>query len=154
MKRRLAIHVFASISAVFVAAPAWAEAFERTFEDYVLRGSTVSSDNLSEETAKAHGILRSPRQAVINVTVSRKNDAKGGTLPAEVAVRTIDPGGDGRDIEMRKTDVNGYVSYSGVYALIGREGIELEVKAQPKGSNKTLTMRFRDQVRVIGNDLN
>lgn len=153
MNDRSVIPVLVTALAVCVPLSVHAEAYEKTFENYVLRSSTVSTDNLSTATAKAHGIERSPRKAVINVTVINKNAVGESTVPAKVAVSTIDPGGYGRDIEMRETTENGYVSYSGVYALVGREGIELDVSAQPVGSDKTLTMRFRDKVRIIGNDL-
>ena len=51
-------------------AGAHAQAHEKRVGAYVLRSSTVASENIDAATARAHGIDPEPTLGVINVTVS------------------------------------------------------------------------------------
>lgn len=122
---------------------AWAQAHEQRSGPYTLRASTVRSESISAEAAKAQGIDRSPSRAVINVTVMRD----GKTVPAQVAVHVRNLAGMRRAVPMRPTPENGYISYVGAYSLARGDVLDYNVTARPVGSAKPLSLHFRDNVR-------
>lgn len=125
---------------------AWSQPHQREFGPYVLRSSTASTVNLSGETAKAHGIERDPRRALLNVTIMKKSQGLDETLPAKVQVRARNLTGRERDIEMRETTAEGRVSYMGTYEFVPNEVLDFTITARPEGGNEALTMTFRDRM--------
>lgn len=120
----------------------WAQSHEQRAGAYVLRSSTVGSETLSKETALHHGIVPAPTRAVINVTVSKGDQ----TVPAAVSVVARNLSGRARDIPVRQTEENGYVSYVGAYDFVNGEVLDFAVKARPEGNQETLSLRFRDRM--------
>lgn len=124
------------------AAPAWSQAHETKSGSYTLRSSTVGSDMLPAETARKHGIERSPLRGVLNLTVS--NDQQ--SVPAKIAVEVSNLTGRTRPIAMSKTSANGYVSYMGTYDFSNGEVLDFSVQAQPQGSNEVMRLNFRERM--------
>lgn len=104
--------------------------------------STVGSEQLSPQTAREHGILRSPTRAVLNVTVSKE----GPTIPAQVNVTGRSLTGQTREIALNQTSVDHHVSYTGSYEFVHGEVIEFTIHATPRGSDKVLTLTYRDRM--------
>lgn len=140
--RYLIFHL--ALSSLLLAFPArsWAQAHEQRAGAYVLRSSTVGSETLAKETAIKHGIVPAPTRAVINVTVSKGNQ----TVPATVSVAARDLIGRARDIPVRQTKENGYVSYVGAYEFVNGEVLDFTIKARPEGNQETLSLHFRDRM--------
>lgn len=130
------------------AAPAWSQAHSQQFGAYTLQSSSVNSEMLSPETARAHGIERDPRRAVLNVVVQKKNDGQdaGRTVPARVQARVTSLAGVVNEIEMRETRAQGRVAYTGSYTILPRQVIDITVTARPEGGSEPLTMTYRERM--------
>jgi hypothetical protein len=113
---------------------------------YVLRASTVNSESLPEETARAHGIARDPRRGVLNVMVAEKKGKDSWTTHARVHAAARDLTGQSRDIPMREIDSNGSVTYLGTYEFVRGEVMDFIVDAVPLGSDRELRLTFRDRL--------
>lgn len=142
----LATSIFMLIASI----PAWSQTHTRQFGAYTLRSSTVSTENLSEETARAHGIKRNPRRAVLNVTVSKKEAGIDKTVPARVQAYARNLTEQQREIDMRETAAEGRVSYTGTYDFVHGEALDFTITAQPENSDKTLTMTYRERLWARG----
>lgn len=144
---------FAATAILMLAAGASARAqsHESTSDGYTLRGSTVSTESIPEKEAKAHGIEQSPRRGILNVTVLKKG-ASGAerTMRADVHAYAKDLNGYRREIAMKPTVANGYVSYAGTYDFVHGEVIDFTVTAKPEDSGRTLTLTFRDRMWANG----
>lgn len=132
------------VAMALVALPgsSWAQAHAQKFGDYTVRSSTVGSQHVSPSTAKEHGIERSPKHAVVNVTVMKNDQA----IPAQVSVTAQNLTGLRRQIDMKETKVGNYVSYTGSYDFVHGEVIDFTVQATPRGSDKVLTMSYRERM--------
>ena len=128
------------------AAPAWAQAHEAKSGSYVLRASTVGSDMLSAETARRHGIQRSPLRGVLNVTVLKD----GSTVRADIEAVARNLTGRRRSVALTETTANGYVSYTGVYDFVHGEVLDFSIRAQPRGIDQRLNLTFRDRMWGTG----
>lgn len=135
---------------LIVSVPAWSQVNIRQFGDYTVRSSTVTSENLSRETASAHGIERDPRRAVLNVTVLKNNVGVDKTVPAGVQAHVRNLTGQRRDIDMRETAAEGRVSYMGTYEFSHGEALDFTITIQPENSGKTFTMNFRERLWARG----
>jgi len=133
-----------TLTSILLVSPlaSWAQSHEQRAGAYVLRSSTVGSETISQETALKHGIIPAPTRAVINVTVSKGDQ----TVPAVVSVAARNLTGRARDIPVRQTQENGYISYLGAYEFVNGEVLDFAVKARPEGNQETLSLRFRDRM--------
>lgn len=130
--------------------PAWPQAHTQQVGVYTLQSSTTNSENLSEESAKAHGIDRDPRRAVLNVVVL-KNDAElDTTVPAKVQAYATNLAGQLKKIDMRRVAVAGRISYLGSYRFAHGEVLDFTIKAKLEGSRETLSLTFRERLWVPG----
>lgn len=125
---------------------ALAQAHEKQIGAFTLRSSTVGSESLSPQSAREHGIERSPRRAILNVTVTKD----GQTIPARVSAVGRSLTGKNRDIGMRETIANNYVSYTGSYEFTHGEVIDFTVTATPRGSETPLTLTYRERMWARG----
>lgn len=138
--RHLAIPL--TVLGLAFAAPAWSQAHEQQSGPYTVRSSTVGSDTLSEASAKMHGIERSSTRGVLNVTVMKGEQ----TVPATVTVMARNLIGKARQIEVKGTNANGYVSYTGPYEFVHGEVLDFAVRAIPYDSKKVIALTFRDRM--------
>ncbi|WP_325170144.1 DUF4426 domain-containing protein [Noviherbaspirillum pedocola] len=113
---------------------------------YVLRASTVSSESLPEETARANGIHHDPRRGVLNVMVAEKKDRALLTTHARVHADARDLTGQRRRIPMREIDSNGSVTYLGTYDFVEGEVIDFLIEAEPMRGDRKLRLTFRDRL--------
>jgi hypothetical protein len=114
--------------------------------DHVLRASTVSASNLPDAMREEHSIPTDPNTAVLNVVVQRKADGATRNVPARIEVEARNTLGAPTPVEMREVVANGMVSYLGVYSFLPREVLDFRITAQPKGSDETVTLEFRDRL--------
>ncbi|MEO5883849.1 MAG: DUF4426 domain-containing protein [Caldimonas sp.] len=112
---------------------------------YTLRSSTVGSETLPASVAKAHGFDQEPGLSILNVTVTKNGRVGNGTLPAALDVQIRDLAGRAVPIEMRVDRENGYVSYYGIYRRPRHQTLVVAIAAAPKGSSRTLKLRYRDR---------
>jgi hypothetical protein len=129
-------------------APAHAQAHEKRVGAYVLRSSTVASQNIDAATARAHGVNPEPTLGVINVMVSHVSDPAGQNVPADVSVSATSLTGRRRHIDMRQVVDNGMISYLGTYHFEPREVLDFAVTARPDHVKKGITLVYRDRMWV------
>jgi len=135
---------------LLASALAWPQAHTRQLGDYTLRSSTVSSENLPAETARAHGIERNPRRGIVNVTVLKNEAGIDKPVPARLQVQTLNLAGQRRDINMRPITAAGRISYLGVYEFVHGEVLDFTVTAQPENVGQPLDLTYRDRLWAQG----
>jgi hypothetical protein len=128
----------------------FAQEHTRRFGEYLLRSSTVSSENLSAQSARANGINRDPHRAVINVTVLKKSAGVDRTVPARVQVYAYDLAGRRRFIDVHEIAAEGRANYLGTYKFEHGEVLTFTISAKPAGSEKTFSMTYRDRLWARG----
>lgn len=143
-------HLFAAFTMLLASSTAWSQAHEHQFGPYVIRSSTVGSENISAETAAAHGIERGPRKAILNVTVLKKEGGQEVTVPARLQVYVRNLTEQRRQIDMREVAAEGRVSYMGTYDFLHGSVLDFTINAQPANSGKTLTMTYRERMWAKG----
>lgn len=114
---------------------------------YVLRASTVSTQNLPPRVLEQHGIPTDPHTAVLNVVVQHSEGNLSRHVRADVVAHARNLYGVKTDVDMREVMENGFVSYLGVYKFLPREVLDFHVTARPEASGQTLTLTFRDRLR-------
>jgi hypothetical protein len=129
-----------------VAPRAAAQAHIQAAEDHILRASTVSASNLSDEMRNEYGIPLAANTAVLNVTVQRKTDGAPRNVPARLEVQARNLYGMETGVEMRKVVANGLVSYLGTYEFLPRETLDFRITAHPEGTQQSVTLEFRDRL--------
>lgn len=145
---RLALRLAAGAAFVLPAWQAWAQDHEQAFDRYVLRSNVVSSLSIPESSAAIHGIRRAADQAILNVTVLKKNGQSMQTVPAKVKAHAISLAGSKRDIDLKETKSGDWVSYTGTFSFAPREVLDFKIVAEPAGSSQALEMGYRDRIWV------
>lgn len=135
---------------LFAALPAWSQAHSSQLGIYTLRSSTTKVENLPATSTRAHGIERSPRRAVINVIVSKKEARIDNNVAARVQVYARNLTGQRRDIDMREVALEGRVTYLGVYDFVHGEVIDFHITAKPQDSNVILKLTYRERLWAQG----
>lgn len=131
-------------------APSWSQPHQQTIDQYVLRSSVTSTQNISAESAKEHGIVRAPDVAILNVTVTTKGSQLTETVPAKVTAVATNLVGQRQKIDLTATKADGWVSYSGTFKFASREVLTFAIQAEPVPAGKPLKMTFREIMPIIG----
>lgn len=131
-----------ALSMLLACAPGWTQSHSKEIGPYALRSSTVVTNTISAETARAHNVVRSPTRALVNVTVLKD----GNNIPANVEVQVRNLAGLTRPIPVTATTSGAYVSYTGVYDFTHGEVLDFTIKAIPQNAQTTLTMTYRDRM--------
>jgi hypothetical protein len=130
-----------------VALPALAQSHERSSGPYVVRSSSVASESIDEQTARANGVVPRPRLAVLNVVVQKTSETGAReNVPAAVRATVRRLTGTRQSIDMRATRANGMVSYLGTYDHAPRQMLEFEITAVPEGSQRRIKLHYRDRM--------
>jgi hypothetical protein len=99
---------------------------------YVLRSTTVASEQIGAAAAQRHGVVPAPDRAVVNVVLLRRAIVGADiTVSARVAVSTRTAADFNSDIEMLEVRQNGAISYLGSYQFLPRQMINFEISAAP-----------------------
>lgn len=132
--------------------PAKAQSHTEQFGPYTVRSSSVSSQTLAPSSAREHGIEPAPDLAVLNVLVQH-TDEQGHvrTVPADVKAQTRTLTGVTRDVPLKESSVNGYITYTGTYTFLPRQVIDLMITAQPRGTHQVLNTTYRERMWVRNN---
>lgn len=138
-------------AAALVSLAAWAplcahaQAHQVREGGYTLRSSTVGSETIPASVARAHGFGRSPSLGILNVTVIERGRPGNGTVAAALDVHIRNLAGQEVPVDMMVDRDNGYVSYYGTYQRAPRRILSFAIRAIPKGTGRTLTLRYRDR---------
>lgn len=111
--------------------------------DYVVHFNAMTTDQLTPEVAKLHGIVRSKNRAMLNVSFVAKSSSD--SVEGEVEVAAANLTGQTKTIKMRRVQEGDAVYYIGEVPVANRETLIFDIKATPEGSSETATMRFKRQ---------
>lgn len=109
---------------------------------YTVIYSAVRSDALPEIMAREHGIPASEDAALLNVTLEQSGEnlsAQSITATATNLAEQL------REIEMKETVANNFVSYLGVVEIAEREVLDFEIEVVPEGASQPIVIRFREE---------
>lgn len=115
-------------------------------DGYVLRASTVAAQNLPQAMRDRHGIPDDPRTAVLNITVQRTDAGAPRNVAADITAQARNLYGVKTDVQLRRVEAGGQVTYLGVYSFLPREVLDFVVTAQPVGAPRSLRLEFRDRL--------
>jgi Domain of unknown function (DUF4426) len=131
---------------LLAALTALAQPAEVREDKYVLRASTVAAQNLPQAMRDRHGIPDDPRAAVLNITLQRSDAGAPRNVAADVSVQARNLYGVKTDVQLRRVEADGQVSYLGVYHFLPREVLDFEIVARPEGAPNRLRLEFRDRL--------
>ncbi len=128
--------------------PLQAEQFQ-DFGDYRVHYNAFNSDVLAPEVAKAHGLSRSSYEAIVNITVQKKN-AMGSYAPVKAKVK-----GQASDIysKLTKLKVKEVVEGNAIYYLAEMpitdgQKLNFDLQISPMDSKRAYTLKFAQQFFV------
>ena len=125
------------------ALPAVAQQLQE-FGDYEVHYNTLNTNVLSPEIASVYGIQRAGTQAMLNVTVLRKDDRE--PVDAKVSATATNLTGQRRDIELRQISDQGAIYYIGQFRIHNEETLNFNVQVQPDGHDGApFELQFRQQ---------
>lgn len=132
---------------MFLLAPcsSFAQAHVDVFGDYIVRSSAIPADRLPAATAMQHGISRTDRRGVLNVSVRPHSDPLAPPIPAKVSVTRENLMGQREPIAMREIVENNGVTYFGTFDFDPRRSIRFEVRIQPEGTLAVHTQTFEEK---------
>ena len=126
--------------------PAAAQAHVKNSGEYRIRASTTSAANLPLAMRQKHDIPSDPGTAVLNVTVLRNDAGTFHNVAAKLDVDVHDLLGARSTVDMREVVGDQRISYLGVYRLLPRAVLDFRITAQPEGTERTITLEFRDRL--------
>ena len=123
-----------------------AQSHEVSEGDFVLRSSTVTSQQIDPTSAARHGIEVAPNRAVFNVVLLRGADRQ--PVPAKVTASSRNLAGMRSKILLREVREDEWVSYVGSFDFVPREVLDFVVEAQPAEGEQqpVLTLSYRDRM--------
>ncbi len=102
--------------------------------------------DIAEESAREHGISRSPVRGVLNVTLMKGESGAGPTAAAQVQARIRDLYGVTHTVDLHEEGAGGRVSYYGGFRHEPREVLDFDISAQPRGGGPRIELGFRERM--------
>jgi opacity protein-like surface antigen len=116
--------------------------------EYTVHYNAFSIKSLPKEMARAYGIKRSSRNAVLNVTVRKGGKGKlmqTQTVLAKVAVQAINLSNQFKTSEMRLVQEGDAIYYIGEFSVTNKETLNFSIKVDPEYQGKEYEITFRQQ---------
>lgn len=136
------------LAMLLVSLPLQAEQYQ-DFGNYRVHYNAFNSDILAPEVAKAHNLSRSSYEAVVNITVQKKN-ALGSFAPvkAKVEGKASDIYSSIRKLKMREVVEGNSVYYLAELPITDGQKLTFDIKVSPKGDNHAYPLSFSQQFFV------
>lgn len=129
--------------AAATAVPAMAQQSQE-FGDYEVHYNTLNTNMLSPEIASVYGIQRAGTQAMLNITVLRRENRE--AVEASVTATATNLTGQRRDIELRQINDQGAIYYIGQFRIHDEETLNFNVRVKPDGHDGApFELQFRQQ---------
>jgi len=109
--------------------------------DHIVHFSAQSTDELPPEIARAYNIVRSKNRAMLTVSVVRESD--NASVPANVAVKTVNLTGQLKNVAMREIEEQDAIYYIGETAVANRETLIFDITVTPEGVTAPSEVRFK-----------
>lgn len=114
--------------------------------DYSIYYSTVNAEALDPEIAATHGIQRSKRTGLLNVTVvKRQADGGGQNVPARVEATARTGSGPASQIAMREIRVGEGLSYIGQFPVEDLQIVDFTIQVTPPGGAESAVIELQEQ---------
>ena len=128
--------------------PLQAEQYQ-DFDNYRVHYNAFNSDMLAPEVAKAHSLSRSSYEAVINITVQKKN-ASGGFDPvkAKVEGKASDIYSSVRKLKMKEVTEGSAVYYLAELPITDGQKLTFDIQVVPQGEKRSYPLNFSQQFFV------
>lgn len=109
--------------------------------EYVVHFSAQSTDDLSPDVARAYNIVRSKNRAMLTISVVRQSD--NASVPADIAVKTVNLTGQLKNVAMREIEEQDAVYYVGETPVANRETLIFDITVTPEGAGQSSEVRFK-----------
>ena len=109
--------------------------------DHIVHFSAQSTDELPPEIARAYNIVRSKNRAMLTVSVVRESD--NASVPANVAVKTVNLTGQLKNVAMRPIEEQDAIYYIGETPVANRETLIFDITVTPEGAAGSSEVRFK-----------
>lgn len=120
---------------------------EKTFGNYVVHYSAISTTQLQPAIAKQYGIERSSNKGLLNISVEQKSETSH-TIVADITADAGDLTGHNKPIRMRETSENGDIDYLGEFDIDSAGTYVFTVKVSPAGQAKPFVVKFTQDLVV------
>ncbi len=133
---------------LFACLPLQAEQYQ-DFDDYRVHYNAFNSDMLAPEVAKTHGLSRSSYEAIVNITVQKK-DSLGSYEPVKARVKGIagDITGKVRKLKVKEVTEGAVVYYLAELPITDGQKLTFDITISPEGAKKSYPLKFTQQLFV------
>lgn len=109
--------------------------------DHIVHFSAFTTDQLPAEIARTYNIVRSKDRAMLNVSVIA--EANNSSVPANVAVNTVNLTGQLKNVTMRRINEQEAIYYIGETSVANREILVFDISVTPEGVVTPTEIRFK-----------
>jgi hypothetical protein len=118
----------------------------QTFGDYIVHFSAQSTTMLPADVARAAGIRRSNKRAMLSIAVLHQPEGSAGVpVSAKVAVQASNLLGQYRALSMREIREENAIYYIGEFAVSNEEIVNFDVQLSPEGEDASYEFKFQQQ---------
>jgi hypothetical protein len=118
----------------------------KTFGDYIVHFNAQSTTMLAPEVARAAGIRRSSKRAMLSIAVLHQPEGSAGVpVSAKVEVQASNLLGQYKALRMRETREENAIYYIGEFAVSNEEIMNFDVTLSPEGEDASYEFRFQQQ---------
>ena len=119
------------------------------FGDYVLHFNALTTDRLTAEIARRHGIVRSSNRAMLNVSILRKEEGSVGIpVRGTVEVSAANLTGQLKNVNLREITEADAIYYIGESSVADGETLVYSIDATPTDESGPLSVRYMKQFFV------
>lgn len=108
--------------------------------DHIVHFSAQSTDQLSPQIARAHGIVRSKNRAMLTISILEEGTTT--SVAADISVRTVNLAGQLKNVTMRKIEEQDAIYYIGETGVANRETLIFDISITPEGMSEPSELRF------------
>ena len=118
----------------------------RSFGDYIVHFNAQSTTMLPPEVARAAGIRRSNKRAMLSIAVLHQPEESAGVpVSAKVDVQATNLLGQQKTLRMREIREEDAIYYIGEFAISNEEIVNFAVTLSPEGEDASHEFRFQQQ---------
>ena len=135
-----------AVAAVLLAAPVAAERYYSS-GGYTVHYAALRTDFLTQDVARAYGVVRSTNRAFVNISVHEGTVEDGGpAVKAKVSATATNLNGQLRNLQLREiAEGGGGVYYIAEMPISNEEIIDYRVEVLPSGESSPMSFDFQQQ---------
>ncbi len=121
----------------------------RDFGDYVVHFNAISTNQLTPDIARQHGIVRSNNRAMLNVSILRKEPGTTGVpVPGSVSASAVNLTGQQKNMTLREIREDAAVYYIGELPVANEETLVFTIDVTPMNEPSRFSVRYMKQFYV------